>query len=250
MATFGAETNRQKKHLRKAHETIMNAGGVEDGFTPLNVPERPLIAHLPVGANLDDPASFFRMFFGEEQFEGFVDCTNKYARNWESENPESNRPTFRPVSIQEIKVYVALLIFLGYQGNGRPKDHWDAPSQGSPVHRMKWKRYEAIKRYFKVSDFEEDEDLIPEDWHHKMSPLDTHLQAEFQAVVTLGSHISYDEMMIGYRGRSQHITKVPGKPEPNGYKIWALCHKGYIYDWLYYSGSCGESLISYFWCCC
>ncbi|KAL5316185.1 hypothetical protein ACEPPN_017063 [Leptodophora sp. 'Broadleaf-Isolate-01'] len=43
--------------------------------------------------------------------------------------------------------------------------------------------------------------------------------------------------MLGYRGRSAHVTKVPGKPEPNGFKVWVLCEKGYMFDWLYYSGS-------------
>ncbi|PVH67519.1 hypothetical protein DL98DRAFT_443407 [Cadophora sp. DSE1049] len=186
------------------------------------------------------------MFFSEEQFEGFARCTNKYAIHWRSENGSTKRHTFKPVSTQEMKVYVALLIFISYQGNGRPKSHWEKPTPESPVHRMKFKRYEDIKRFFKISDIDDDRDLIPADWHHKLSPLDTLLQAQFQAVVTLGSHISYDEIIIGYRGRRTHVTKVPGKPEPNGYKNWALCCKGYIYDWLYYSGSCGESHIPYF----
>ncbi|KAG4428794.1 hypothetical protein IFR05_015720 [Cadophora sp. M221] len=119
IATFGAETNRQKKHLRKAHQTIVESAEVEDGFEPIDVPERPLVAHLPDEVVIDDPASFFRMFFGEEQFEGFVENTNKYAIHWRTENPDTKRHTFKPVSTQEMKVYVALLVFIGYQGNGR-----------------------------------------------------------------------------------------------------------------------------------
>lgn len=134
MVTFEAETNRQKKHLRRAHETIMGASEVEDGFVPLDVPERPLKAHLPEDVLIEDPASFFCMFFGEEQFEGFAECTNKYALHWRMENTNTKRHTFQPVSIQEIKVYIALLIFIGCQGNGRPKSHWEKPTPSSPVH--------------------------------------------------------------------------------------------------------------------
>ena len=39
-----------------------------------------------------------------------------------------------------------------------------------------------------------------------------------------------------------------GKPDPDGYKIWALAWKGYLYDWLYYSGTEGtSSVVRVFW---
>jgi hypothetical protein len=66
----------------------------------------------------------------------------------------------------------------------------------------------------------------------------------FQAVMTLGSRVAYDEQMLPFTGRSAHVTKVPGKPHPDGFKVWALCDRGYLYDWLYYLGTAGTS-----WCC-
>ncbi|KAG4428116.1 hypothetical protein IFR05_016400 [Cadophora sp. M221] len=149
--------------LRKAHETVIETCEVEDGFVPLDVPERPLVAHLPDDVSIDDPASFFCMFFGEEQFEGFARCTNKYAVHWRTEQGTTKRHAFKPVSAQEMKVYVALLTFIDYQGNGRPKSHWENPTPESPIHRMKFKRYEDVKRFFKISDVDDDHDLIPAD---------------------------------------------------------------------------------------
>jgi hypothetical protein len=94
----------------------------------------------------------------------------------------------------------------------------------------------------KVSDIDQDDEHadVPGDWHFKISPLDSILMERFQEAVTLGSKVSYDEQMLGFRGRSAHVTKVPGKPCPDGFKIWALCDHGYIYDWLYYSGTAGK----------
>jgi hypothetical protein len=93
----------------------------------------------------------------------------------------------------------------------------------------------------KVSDIGQDREHadIPGDWHFKVSLLDSRLMERFKAAVTLGSKISYDEIMPGFRGRSPDVTKVPGKPVPNGFKVWAFCDHGYIYDWLYFSGSAG-----------
>ena len=50
--------------------------------------------------------------------------------------------------------------------------------------------------------------------------------------------------MIPFRGRSAYRTKVPGKLDPDGYKIWALAWKGYLYDWLYYSGTVGTFVVA------
>jgi hypothetical protein len=243
VATYGATSNRHMKHLRRAHEAIIDSAVLAKGFEPLDMPNppRPLRTRLPDSCDITDPASFFYLFFDDRQFDIFAVNTNRYAIKWLAEHPTNLcykhwQPTYR----QEIKTYIAILIFLGLQGNSRPEDHWDKPAKDSPIHRMKWGRYKLIIKFFKISDVNKDQDNVLEDWHHKLTPLDTHLQERFQAVVVLGSNISYDEMMIPYRGRSAHVTKCPGKPDPDGYKNWALAEKGYLYDWLYYSGSVGK----------
>ena len=49
--------------------------------------------------------------------------------------------------------------------------------------------------------------------------------------------------MIPYFGHTQHTIKAPNKPIQQGYKIWALGDRGYIFSWLWYSKARGtESL--------
>jgi hypothetical protein len=68
---------------------------------------------------------------------------------------------------------------------------------------MRFGRYLALMVFFKVSnitndlDTAETNDTKREDWHKKLTPLDTHLQERFQAAVIPGSRLSYDEIMIG-----------------------------------------------------
>ena len=38
----------------------------------------------------------------------------------------------------------------------------------------------------------------------------------------LGIDIVVDECMIRFQGRSKEIMKVPSKPIPEGFKVWAL----------------------------
>lgn len=43
-----------------------------------------------------------------------------------------------------------------------------------------------------------------------------------------------------------HITKVLGKPQPNGFKCWTIGEKGYLYNWLYYLGAFGIYSLYYY----
>ena len=73
----------------------------------------------------------------------------------------------------------------------------------------------------KVSDINQDDEHIdiPSDWHFKVSPLDERLMKHFQAVMTLGSRVIYNEQMLPFRGCSIHIMKVLGKPHLDGFKV-------------------------------
>ena len=47
-----------------------------------------------------------------------------------------------------------------------------------------------------------------------------------------GTYFAIDEGMVRFKGRSNETTEAPGKPIPEGYKIWALAtHRGYFYCW-------------------
>ena len=235
-ATYGAQTNRQMKWMREIHETIIDNAQIQGGFIPLDIPFRSLEATLLESVTFEDPASYFELFFTDLQFERFATNTNKYAAWWHEQHPNQRFWRFHPTTATECKVYVAVLIFLGAARNRNIYSNWISPVRNSPCIKLKWRRYQQFAKFFKVSDLEVDQQIEPQDWHCKLSPLDTDLQETFQGVVIPGSQISYDEMMIPFRGNSIHLTKVPGKPDPNGFKLWTVGEKGYVYDWLYYSG--------------
>jgi len=75
------------------------------------------------------------------------------------------------------------------------------------------------------------------DWHKKLSPLDTHLQERFQAATIPKSWLLYNKIMVSYQGCSKYTTKVKGKPQSDSFKVWAIAEQGYLFDWLYFSGT-------------
>ncbi|EGP89785.1 uncharacterized protein MYCGRDRAFT_90509 [Zymoseptoria tritici IPO323] len=47
--------------------------------------------------------------------------------------------------------------------------------------------------------------------------------------------VSLDEVLIRFTGRSFHVVNMRGKPTPIGYYILALCERGYLLGWSYFS---------------
>ena len=69
-------------------------------------------------------------------------------------------------------------------------------------------------------------------WWKKLEPLSSHLRQQSQLLVLPGTHLSIDEMMVPFTGRSFHTVRIPSKPLPVGYKVIALCCSGYTIDWM------------------
>jgi hypothetical protein len=88
-------------------------------------------------------------------------------------------------------------------------------------------RFEEIKRWFHLSP---PQTLARRRFFDKLEPLSSHLQERFQQFVIPATEVSIDEMMVRFTGRSHHTLRMPNKPIPEGYKIFALCEHGYAYS--------------------
>ena len=143
---------------------------------------------------------------------------------------------WNPMSVGELKVFIGLQILMGVYRYPGIVNYW---SGGQGVKRpefekMSCNRYQQIKRYFHLSP--PDETYQRADWWRKMEPLASHLRSLFHKLYLPGSNMAFDEMMVLFKGRSLHTIKMPSKPIDQGYKIYALCEKGYTYSFLFYSG--------------
>src|SRR6185312_9450943 len=50
------------------------------------------------------------------------------------------------------------------------------------------------------------------------------------------SWLAVDELMIAYQGRTKHTIKIKNKPVKEGFKMWCLGFRGYIYTFRFHSG--------------
>jgi hypothetical protein len=106
------------------HESIINSAKLED-FQPLNMPDppRPLRAILPEYADVTNPRSFFNMFVKIEDLELIVANINKYAKAYPGRYQVMGINEWKETNINEIKVYLAILIYIGLYRLSNPCTH-------------------------------------------------------------------------------------------------------------------------------
>jgi hypothetical protein len=76
---------------------------------------------------------------------------------------------------------------------------------------------------------------LPEGHWAKIEPLASHIREICQRVYTPGTHVTIDEVMLAFRGRSKNITKLKNKSISEGFKNWVLAEYEYVWNWEWYS---------------
>jgi hypothetical protein len=66
----------------------------------------------------------------------------------------------------------------------------------------------------------------------KLSPLYKHLNKQFKAFYVPLQKVSVDETIEAFTSRSAHTLKMPNEPIREGFKMWGLGDRGYIWHFL------------------
>lgn len=112
--------------------------------------------------------------------------------------------------------------------------------------------FEEIARFLHFVDAENAQDKF-----NKVRPVLDKLSETFVAATDFEEHLSVDEMIIPFKGRSSLKQYFKSKPKPWGFKVWVLAGvSGYVYKFEMYAGArsekpsvlgaCGDVV----WCLC
>ena len=210
---------------------------------PYRETARSPVIRLPPGTNTD-PYSLFKLFLTDKHFETIARNTNDYAKAKDAGS--AGKRAWIPTSAAEIKVFVAIFIYMGVVRLSACEDYWsDIYGKFVCSEHMSLSRFEALKRYLHISptkqaNSEDSEDESPEmstKWWNKLEPIASEFRSSCLKYCTPGINLSVDEMMVRCFGRSKHTFKAPNKPIKEGYKIFALCEAGYTYYFMWSSKS-------------
>jgi hypothetical protein len=192
------------------------------------------------------PIHYFELFWDSSVWNTLVENTNAYAQYKEARNKHNNKAEksrwWKAVTLYEMRIFIALIIYIGIIGTQNIKSFWvngtkeETLTIHKPMAFMTFYRFQQIKRYFHVSPPPTTSIRLPlSHWYLKLEPLASLLRTKFKTFVVLGQNVSFDEMMVPYSGRSKHTLKMKNKLIKEGFKIWALCDRGYLWDFLFYS---------------
>jgi hypothetical protein len=197
---------------------------------------------------LEYPLRIFKHFLRDSDYSTFAQNTNTYASRCNAKQAfkasrRGNGRHWKQTNGPEMKVFIGILLYMGVHpiGSAYRAEYWSL-SRKTPQHptvyeAMGCTRFYQLCRYFKVSDLHEEDslDMQAKDWWKKVDPLVTLFRDRAREALTPGYACSIDEILVECKGRSGHTLQIPSKSAGKGYKVYALCVIGYLYDFVFTS---------------
>ena len=152
------------------------------------------------------PIHYFELFWGLEIWDLLVQNTNAYAQYKEArgkENKGSKIRWWKATTIYEMRIFIALLIYISIISALNIESFWDKDSLTiyKLIKFITFYQFKQIKRYLHILLPPSTTAQIPlSQWHLKLEPLASMLCTKFQTYVILSQNVSFDEIMVPFSG--------------------------------------------------
>ena len=190
------------------------------------------------------PYDYYTHFLGDDFLQMIVTGTNTYAdhkiqklRQTGRLSPGSRWHKWKPVSMEEMRAVMAIIINMGIMSIPDLEAYW----------KTSWECY--IQFFHDVMGRNRFQEIF---WNlhipqpatstlrvDKVSLLLDHIRSRSQAAFYPGREVSVDETMVGFRGRVSFKQYCPKKPIKYGLKFFVLADSstGFVYNFVLYTGS-------------
>lgn len=175
---------------------------------------------------------FLQLYLPPPLIQSWVEYTQAYAqqhgadRDWRT-------------SVSELYAFIGVHIFMGICRLPNYHMYWSKeyqqPFVASTFTRT---RYEQLVRYFHVAPTPDPH--APHDPLSRVRPFITSLLCAFPRYYSPSQHLTIDEAMMAYKGRSPIKQYIPMKPHRWGYKIYCLAGDEYLLHFEVYEGRAKE----------
>ena len=182
------------------------------------------------------PYRVFSLFFTDEILHKLVEYTNEYAAEYASKEDKPFARKWHSTSLQQLRAYIATYIYMEIHSQSQVSDYWNRDLSKEPLHPLIYDhialcRWQQIDRFLRISKPTSSSPTIFE----KLEELSEHLRHAFKQYLSIGTHLTVDESILRFQGRSAVTANIPSKPVPEGYKLWVLANAGYVLDWLFHA---------------
>ena len=168
------------------------------------------------------PEDCFSLFFGDTMLQYLVDTTNAYADKKLSTMTVSDRSLYRnwrPVTVEEMKGFFAIILNMGIIQLNNLKDYWSTDDTTNfPFFRSVFSR----DRFFQIFGMLYVGDPDSSTRCAKIQPFIDLLCPVFESTYTPSQQIAVDESVISFKGRVSFRQYLKGKPHPWGMKAFVM----------------------------
>ncbi|CAG2244554.1 Ras GTPase-activating protein-binding protein 1,Ras GTPase-activating protein-binding protein 2 [Mytilus edulis] len=198
----------------------------------------------------NEPLDFMKLFITDDFINELVFQTNKYAEvkanDDESLKENSRIKKWQVVTLDEMKVFLSLIIAMGLVKKSDIQQYWsNSEVMDTPFFRnyMSRDRFLAIHSNLHLVDNERQVQRghVGFDPLFKIHPFITLIMERFPEVYTPEKELSFDEGTCGWKGNLRFKVYNPAKPTKFGIKLYEVCEasSGYCIGFDVYTG-CSE----------
>ena len=232
---------KQKKiNSKKSLQALLNDVPLCSDYHPVSTHERPARSNLPSHVNLSEPIELYDLFITRAHRRLLADHINLRAdMKLRKISKEKRRRPWHDTNEWEMRVFLSLILLMSLDHSSIIESYWHTSfikSLYATIQKiMSINRFQQIKRYFKMTDSIDESDSYDPDWWKKLKPLATDIQEISQKYYVPETHVSIDEQLILFKGRSRHTLKMIAKVVGEGFKIYSLCEANYLLAFLFSS---------------
>ena len=223
-------------------------------YAPIEIEGAPEHGNADLPSNIDpqSPIEIFSLFFDDFILEVLAKNTNAYAVSHQPATTLLQQRVWKPTSVSELKAFIAAHIWMGLHPEPAIEDYWNTDPTKGPLHlnltsHMPRNRFQQLDRFFHISPPNDPSTFVDQSPFDKLEPLGEHLRERFKLFWSIGTHLTVDETIVRFMGRSKETVNIPSKPEPEGFKIWVLANNGYVLDYMHHARGTGPVDLDDFW---
>jgi hypothetical protein len=217
------EEEEEEKEERPAAEEKQDGWSTQLHDIDVPLPRLRRLQNRPPPADTT-PLQLLQYFLPQQLMEEFAQHTNDAApHGW------------RPTTAAELYAFLGVHIYMGVDRLPRTELYW-SETWGHPFITQLFSRdrFKQLLRFFRV--VPAPVDAAPRDPVPHVRALAEKLNQSFAARFTPTDHLTLDEAMCAWKGRSTIKQYIPSKPHKWGYKIYCLASEDYLLHFEIYEG--------------
>ncbi|XP_039315547.1 piggyBac transposable element-derived protein 4-like [Solenopsis invicta] len=191
----------------------------------------------------------FKKLITLEMVDIIVRCTNKKAKaeyeDFNSKHRQNDPRVWKTVTVNEMYSFFGILIGAG--ANNSNTDHIDEmwKKNSYPLYRatMGRRRFQSLLRFVRFDDYTTRQERAANDKAAPISDIWNMLNANLAAMYRPTEHLTIDEQLFPFRGRTKFTQYMPSKPAKYGLKVFWLCDASNAYPLkgIFYIGKQGNT---------